>query len=186
MQALSKNGWKWLIITALCAALLIGMLFACRGSKGGAELPPVDWEKSFTAKADIHFGDIEATATINRIGDGVCDITLISPQALNGMKFQYNGNDIEISYLGMSVTMDDDSMLANAMTAAIVKAVDTAARGSGISMKKSGKAILLEGENENGSFSLTFDKENGSLLSLIVPALDLECTFGKSEKDTSQ
>ena len=98
------------------------------------------------------------------------------------MKFQYNGNDIEISYLGMSVKMDDDSMLANAMASAIVKAVDTAARGSGITMKNSGKAILMKGENENGSFELTFDRENGSLLSLNVPALDLECTFGKADE----
>lgn len=183
---MSKSKWKYLIAALVVIVLLVGLFFACRGGGGSDEIPPVDWEKSFTAKADIHFGDIEATATINRIGDGVCDITLISPKALNGMKFQYNGNDIEISYLGMSVKMDDDSMLANAMASAIVKAVDTAARGTGITMKKSGKAILMKGENENGSFELTFDRENGSLLSLNVPALDLECTFGKAEEGAAE
>ena len=40
----------------------------------------------------------------------------------------------------------------------------------------------MKGENENGSFELTFDRENGSLLSLNVPALDLECTFGKADE----
>lgn len=140
--------------------------------------------KSFTAKADIHFGDIEATATINRVGDGVCEVTLISPEALNGMKFQYVGSTVTVSYLGMSVELDDDSLLANAMASAIVKAVDMAARDQGITMKKSGKTIIMKGENDSGEFELRLDRETGSLLELSIPSMDLECTFGADDSQT--
>lgn len=181
MQAL-RSKWKIWIIIPLVAALIVGIFFACGRSTKVEEIPPADWTKSFTAKADIRFGDLNAVASVNRIGDGICDITLISPQALNGMKFQYNGSDISISYLGMNVSLNEDGLLANAMTAAIVKAVDTAARGSGISAKKKGKAILLNGTNDTGEFTLRMDKENGSLLSLEIPAIDLECTFGSADE----
>ena len=132
MHAVTKIKWKYVIIAVVIVALLMGVFWACSRNGNSNDIVPLDLEQGFTAKANIHFGEIEATADINRIGDGVCNITLISPKALNGMNFQYNGSDIQISYLGMSIKTDDDSLLANAMTSAIVKAVDTAARGSGI------------------------------------------------------
>lgn len=182
MKKVSKSAWKYIIAAAAAVALLVFLLFACKGGGDSEQLPPVDFAKGFTAKADIRFGNIEATATLNRIADGICDVTLISPKALNGMKFQYNGNDIEISYLGMSVKMNDDSLLANAMASAIVKAVDAAARDSGVSMKKSGKTILMKGTNENGEFELRLDKNSGALLNLKIPSMDLECTFSNAEE----
>ncbi len=173
-----KPRWKYIVIGIIGAAVLLLVCFACGRSGGEEDLPPADMTKSFTAKADIHFGEIAATASINRIGDGVYDVTLISPEALNGMKFQYNGSDISISYLGMSVALADDSLLANAMTSAIVKAVDMAARDQGITMKKSGDAVILQGNNDNGAFELRLDKKTGSLLKLEIPSMELECTFG--------
>lgn len=185
MHAVTKIKWKYVILVVVVLVLLIGLFWACsRNDNNIDDIVPLDLEQGFTAKANIHFGDIQATADINRIGDGVCNITLISPQALNGMNFQYNGSDIQISYLGMSVKMDDDSLLANAMTSAIVKAVDTAARGSGISMKKSGKTVVLKGEGDNGNFELQVDKNTGSLLKLTIPEMDLECTFGTGDSET--
>lgn len=118
MRLSSKSWWKYLIAGLVLAGILLILCFACSKKSEDDAIPPADMTKSFTAKADIHFGDVAATATINRIGDGVCDVTLISPQALNGMKFQYNGDQITVSYLGMSVELDDDSLLANAMATA--------------------------------------------------------------------
>ena len=185
MHAVTKIKWKYVIIAVVILALLMGLFWACsRNGNDTDDIVPLNLEQGFTAKANIHFGEIEATADINRIGDGICNITLISPKALNGMNFQYNGSDIQISYLGMSIKTDDDSLLANAMTSAIVKAVDTAARGSGISMKKSGKTVLLKGENDNGNFELQVDKNTGSWLKLTIPEMDLECTFGTGDNET--
>lgn len=59
-----------------------------------------------------------------------------------------------------------------------MKAVDMAARDQGITMKKSGKTIIMKGENDSGEFELRLDKETGSLLELKIPSMDLECTFG--------
>ena len=184
MRLSSKSWWKYLIAGLVLAGILLILCFACSKKSENDAIPPADMTKSFTAKADIHFGDVAATATINRIGDGVCDVTLISPQALNGMKFQYNGDQITVSYTGMSVELDDDSLLANAMATAIVKAVDMAARDQGITMKKSGKTIIMKGENDSGEFELRLDKETGSLLELKIPSMDLECTFGADEAET--
>lgn len=184
MHAVTKIKWKYVIVAIVILLVLIGVFWVCSSNGNNADdIVPLNLEQGFTAKANIHFGDIEATADINRIGDGVCNITLISPKALNGMNFQYNGSDLQISYLGMTVKMDDDSLLANAMTSAIVKAVDTAARGSGISMKKSGKTVVLKGENDNGNFELQVDKNTGSLLKLTIPEMDLECTFGTGDNE---
>ena len=186
MVKVSKTIWKYLAAALVAAVLLSVLLMACRGGRDAGGLPPLDLAKGFTAKADIRFGGIEATATLNRIADGICDVTLIAPKALNGMKFQYNGSDIEISYLGMSVKTSDDSLLANAMAAALVKAVDAAARDSGISMKKSGKTILMKGTNDNGAFELRLDKNTGALLSLKIPSMDLECTFSDMTVESAQ
>ncbi len=148
-------------------------------------MPPADMTKQFTAKAEIDFGEIAATASINRIGDGVYDITLHSPAALNGMRFQYNGSDILVSYLGMQVSLSDESLIANAMTTAIVKAVDAVARDQGVTMEKKGTAVLMKGETDNGEFVLQLDRKSGSLLHLTIPSMELECTFGGSEDSAS-
>ncbi len=182
MQLSLKPYWKYVLLGLLGIAVFILFFFACRNGGGDdITIPPADLTKQFTAKADIHFGEIEATASFNRIGDGIYDVTLISPEALNGMNFRYNGSEIQLSYLGMSVALSDDSLLANAMTTAIVKAVDAAARDQGITMKKDGNAIVMKGNNDNGAFELRFDKKNGSLLELSVPSMDLECTFGSAD-----
>ena len=51
-------------------------------------------------------------------------------------------------------------------------------------MKKSGKTVLLKGENDNGNFELQVDKNTGSLLKLTIPEMDLECTFGTGDGET--
>lgn len=184
MHTVAKTNRKYVLLAVVAAVvLLLGLLWACVGNSGKTEdIVPLHLEQGFTAKANIRFGELEATADINRIGDGICSITLVSPKVLNGMSFRYDGADIQIDYLGMSVKTSDDSLFANAMTSAIVKAVDTAARGSGISMKKSGKTVLLKGENDSGNFELQVDKETGSLLRLTIPEMNLECTFGRTEE----
>lgn len=181
MRLLLQSYWKYILVAFIGALLIVGLFFACRNRSENTILPPADLTKNFTAKADIHFGEMEAVASINREGDGVYNVTLVSPKALNGMSFQYNGSDITISYLGMSVALSDDSLIANAMTTAIIKAVDTVARDQGITMKKSGNAIVMKGENDNGEFELKLDKKTGSLLNLKIPEMDLECTFGPAE-----
>ncbi len=168
------------LLLAVIAGVLLFCLGGC-GDKGASPAPSettTELNHNFSAKADIKFGDLTATADINRTAPDAFTAVLNSPAALKGMTFTYQGETIRVSYKGLSVDLNEDGFAARAMTSAVVKALDSAAKDTGASVKVKGNTVEIAGKNDNGEFTLTLDKKTGSALKLKIPSLDLECKFG--------
>ncbi len=168
---------------ALLAAFGIaaGLLAGCAGERlpaPDAETVSQAVEKPFDAVARIRMGNIEATADLNRSGDGVFSFTFTAPQTLSGMTITMDRENIGLSYLGLHIEADSEDVLNSGVTRAIVAAINRAAEPDGITVGMEGTAVTVDGETESGAFTLTLDQRNQSLLNLSIPNLDLECRFG--------
>lgn len=169
-------------IIGACLALSL-MLSGCGGA-GGRQPSENEQQKvssnlnrGFDAKATIKMGDIEAEADINRTKEGVCTVELTSPKGLSGMTFSFDQQNVTVSYMGLSLELDNDSVLTSSMTKAVVASINMAAEPHGVSMAVEGEALVIKGATESGDFTLKLDRSNYSVLTLSIPNLDLECNF---------
>lgn len=131
----------------------------------------------FEAKATIKLKDLTVVADLNKTAPGQATFLITEPAALNGMTFTYGENDIVVMYKGLSVSLDENSMLTKTALSAIVSAIDKASSPGGVSVSLEDSALKLAGKTEEGSFSILLDREKGSIASLSLPELDLECRF---------
>lgn len=131
----------------------------------------------FDAKATIRMEDLVLTADINRTAPGQLTLAVTEPAALSGMQFAYDGTDITVSYLGLSVRLNDDSVLVTSLVRMIVDAIDKASSQSGVNVSIDGETLLVSGESASGDFDIRLNPEDGSIASLHLPELDFECRF---------
>ena len=124
MRLSSKSWWKYLIAGLVLAGILLILCFACSKKSENDAIPPADMTKSFTAKADIHFGDVAATATINRIGDGVCDVIMIQLAGL-GVAMGHSQDSVKICADYVTASNEEDGV-AIAVEKAIIAEVRAA------------------------------------------------------------
>lgn len=137
----------------------------------------VTLKKPFDAKATIKMRDLVLTADINKTAVGVATIKINEPKSLKDMKFEYDGKDIKIGYKGLAVRLDENSKLVSSLVAIIVNSIDKAASDSGVDVRVDGKVLIVSGESESGKFSITIDRESGSIATINLPELDFECHF---------
>lgn len=175
------------LLGLLLALLLIAAGFcACNGAT--VENPP-DLTRGFTCNADIKYGDVVLSAGINRVGSGAWDVEVMEPASLKGMKLTYQNGDVSVSYLGMTITLPEDSLPVKTAAGLLFDALDNAAEGTGTSFTQNGDTISVNGSTGDNKYALTLDKKSGALLSFSMPNFALDAAFkdfvyGEKPKDT--
>lgn len=135
-------------------------------------------KKSFDVKATIKMKDLTLVADVNRTKEGTATIKVKEPKTLADMQFEFDGKDIKIGYKGLFVKLNEDSKLVSSLISIMVNSIDKAASESGIDVRVNGKELIVSGDSESGRFSITLDKEKGSIATINLPELDFECNFG--------
>ncbi len=133
--------------------------------------------KPFDAKATIKMKDLVMEADINKTDIGACTIAITDPKQLKDMKFQYDGEDVKVSYKGLGVKLNENSKLVSSLASIIVNSIDKAASSSGVDVKIDGKTLIVSGKSDSGKFNIVLDKTTGAIMSLSLPELDFECNF---------
>lgn len=175
-----KNRTFVLAIIGVLLAFVALMCWGCSRSKSNA-VPQKDVAsvvaQPFDAKATIKLKDLKMTADINKTAAGQMTIKVNEPKTLEGMAFTYDGTDIRVIYKGLTVRLDENSKLVSSVASVIVNSIDAASSPSGVDVSLDNGALVVSGESDSGRFSITLDKEAGSLASIQVPELDFECRF---------
>lgn len=133
--------------------------------------------RPFEAKATIRMEELTLTADINKTAENAVTIIVNEPAALSGMRFTYDGQDITVSYLGLSVKLDQDSRLVSSMATGLINAINRASSPGGIHVRMEESGVAVSGQSDSGDFQLMLDPQNGSIASVNLPELDLECRF---------
>lgn len=175
-----KNKTFLIGIVIILAAFVVLMCWGCSRRSGPAPTPENaagTVAQPFDAKATIRMKDLVMTADINKTAANQLTLKVNEPATLQGMAFQYDGQNITVSYRGLSVKLDGDSKLVSSIASIIVNSIDKASSPSGVDVRIDGGALILSGQSDSGRFELALDRKNGSMASLSVPELDFECHF---------
>jgi len=176
-----KNRTFGILLAVILTAFVLLMCWGCSKRTQRSSPSPKDvaavLAQPFDAKATLKLKDLVMTADINRTGPGQATVQINEPQTLSGMAFVYDGEDVSVSYRGLTVKLREDSVLVSSVAEMIVRSIDAASSGSGVDVRLDGGALTVSGESDSGRFQITLDKENGSIATLNIPELDFECRF---------
>ncbi len=163
----------------LCILMVIGFT-GCKRTQGEAangENLPSTASQPFESSAQFTYGDFSFDAVVKRESPGACVITITSPKAVEGMKFTYQNDKLTVEYLGLSVDIDPNAALSQAAVSAVVKALDAVARQNGTHVSFEDGKFLIDGQTENGDFTLVLDGKSGNFLSMEMPEIPMSITF---------
>ena len=171
------------ILTGLIIFLFCRVLFPSGGGAAPGNL--LDSLLNFKCKATVSYNGIEADADIARSLDGSTRVTLNSPEALQGLQFDFSENGVSLNFKGLKLDVEPSSFLASSMASAVVNAVDAALRDENLNMKESDGKTEISSKSGSGNFVLCLDSKTGVPLSLTVPSLGLDCVFSDYVKGDS-
>lgn len=168
------------IVVAALLALILGVTFLGLHGRKSAK-PPANlastMSKGFDAGATIRMKDLVMVGDINKTKSGALTIAIKEPKHLKGMTFEYDGDDVSVSYKGIKIKLDENSKLVSSALSVIVNAIDKASSDSGVNVGIDGKALIVSGDCDSGKFDIKLDKKTGSMISLKLDELDFECNF---------
>lgn len=174
-----RIGWFFMkkIYIVLCIILCTLMIGCSKKSDKPPEQMSKTLNQGFNANAKIKFGDIEAEAIFDKSNENSCMVEFSQPKVLNSLKLIFDGESINVSYLGLNLELNENSALTKTVVSAIINAIDSSVKDSGVRVSKENNAIIIDGKNENGEFNVKLDKKNGNIISIDIPALNIKCNF---------
>ena len=170
---------KKVVVLLVSFVMMIG-LCAC-GSKNNVKFEP-KLNKAFTVSAQIKYDDQEYQASIKRLGKANWEFS--SPNTLAGVLLSYRDDNVEASYKGLSFSVPKSALPLKAIISSLIDVVDTTAELPEISGEEKDGEILVEGELEQGKYTLKMDK-TGVLIGFSMSNLNLEIIFTDFQENGS-
>lgn len=177
MRTRRSSLFFWVPVVILSSLILFLFLRVLLPNEANGGTGLLDSLLSFRCKASISYGEMEATADIVRSLDGTTRITLNTPEALNGLQFDFSESNVSLNFKGMKLDVEPSSFLASSMASVMVGAVESALQDENLNTNSKDGVLTVTSKNETGNFTLTLDEETGAPLSLSVPSLNLDCNF---------
>ncbi|HHW46513.1 MAG TPA: hypothetical protein GXX17_06355 [Clostridiales bacterium] len=150
-----------------------GILALCSGCKSKAEpIQPVT--QGFVCEANVKYGDKSLKCELLAPGGGIFVVRVKEPKLLNGLEFNWNADEFNISYKGLNYSVDPSAL----PEAAFIKALKNVFSNVGVesSFKVVEDGYVFEGGSESGDYKLTVSHD-GIPISLSIPALDMKVQF---------
>lgn len=165
-------------IKSFFALFLCGlMMLTFSACKKETTMAAPDLNKLFTVTASVQYGDFNAAATVNRLGNDMWDVEFSEPSTLAGVKLSYNGEDITASYLGLSFSVPKNAAPVKSMLNMLFKAIDKSAMGLDMPCTEEDGIMTFSGTGDFGDFTLSMEKSTGNLVSFELPDEKLQVQF---------
>ncbi len=170
---------KWAVLTAVMILLWSTAIFftGCVKKEAPSQELQQNISQPFTAKATIRLENMTLMADVNKTSPQKFTLKVSEPKSLEGLTFDYDGERIGVAFKGMSVDVADDSLTAKFMANLILKSINAASEESGVTVTQQDDGLLIKGKQDSGEFEILLDRNNGSILKVNLPELDLECSF---------
>lgn len=166
---------RWL---ALIMILVMGVCFsAC--NKNDDSNATQKLKDGITLNASFNYNGQKAEVKLVKSESDKYEVEVLSPSYLKGMVFSFTDNGTTVSYMGMSMDLEGDGLLAATMSKSIINCINSVTENTGITITLEDKNYIIDGENENGSFQMLLDKKSKLPTHLTIPSLGLECDLEK-------
>lgn len=182
---MKRRALFWIPVVILSGLIIFLFCRVLLPSGDGATGTLLDSLLNFRCKATISYNGIEAEADVVRSADGSTRVTLNTPEALQGLQFDFAQDSVSLNFKGLKLDVEPSSFLASSMASAMVNAVNTALADENFSAKEKDGVMEYTAKGNSGSFTLGLDAKTGAPVSLVVPSLDLNCNFSDYIKGNS-
>ncbi|MEG1761701.1 MAG: hypothetical protein RR251_07320 [Hydrogenoanaerobacterium sp.] len=154
--------------------MLIFNLACCK--KNDAQESAFALENQFSSDVAVKYKDISASLSMQSYGAGCCKFVFLSPEALNGMSFEFTPEAINIGYKTLHTSLSPQAMPKTAICKQLITVLKAAA-GEGVNKKLADGMSILSGALAGSEFIVRVDKKSGKIISLEVPNEKFEAEF---------
>lgn len=131
----------------------------------------------YEAELQVRSRGLEMSAVISKQTPGYCNVEFTAPALLNGLSMQFKPDSADISYKGLSVSVDPASLPESAVAKLVVAALDQVTRQDGLRVQIVDSALVISGTSDSTTFYLSLDSANYNILKLRIPSEELEIDF---------
>lgn len=156
---------------AVTASLL---MCGCQGELPFKAAKTPELSCSWTALAEIKFGDNNARAEVTRSEPGCWEFSFTEPQELSGVKMKLENGELTASLGELSVTAGEGDNTILPML--IAQGIDSAGENAGGAAEKDG-VLTIKTDVDGSSCTVTADSSTGDILSFRSPGNKLAVFF---------
>ena len=173
-----KRGW----IAVMLAVCLVLTAAGCR-----QQPKELDLNGGMLCDVAIQYGDIAAAGKLERTAAGVCRLSVREPSELSGMVFDWDGDELQLSFKGLSYSLDSSALPKAAFASVLLRCLDAASAKGALTVKnQTGDRLVCGGQGEDGAFTLEYNSATGQIESLSIPAVRFEATFAEPASSNPQ
>lgn len=131
---------------------------------------------AFSSEVTMTTADSEVKGVLTRYGMDAWSVTFTEPPALSGVQLDFMDDEVTASYKGLAFSVPQSAQAVRTMLAELMDIVDEMAEEPELSCKQDEDGAVCEGEIDEGSYTLTFDKD-GVPQTFSLPSYGLTITF---------
>lgn len=131
---------------------------------------------AFTADVIMNTSESETKGTLTRYGNEAWSVTFTEPAALSGVQLDFIDDDVTASYKGLEFSVPQSAQAVKTMLSELMDIVDDMAQNPQIQGKSDDSQIVLEGEIDEGSYTLTYTAD-GTPLQFSLPSYGVTIDF---------
>lgn len=131
---------------------------------------------AFSSEVTMTTADSETKGVLTRYGMDAWSVTFTEPAALSGVQLDFMDDEVTASYKGLEFSVPQSAQAVKTMLSELMDIVDDMAEEPELSCKQKEDGAVCEGEIDEGSYTLTFDKD-GVPQEFSLPSYGLTITF---------
>ena len=159
------------------AAFFVILILLFAVSCGKKEEKPQSLQKSlpFTCTAQIDYDGLALKARLTYRNAAAATLEVLEPDTLEGLIFEYDGENVNAKYKGMSFSLSELGSALPSAARLIFSSLSSAS--SEKSTEDAGEQFKISGRVDSASYELFFNKKSGYLEKFSCPSLNFEANF---------
>lgn len=176
---LNKKGK--IVVCVVLAAAIIGGIFlwkACAAKQAVRQTQEI-FAGAFEAEVTIKGGDATLTAVLGRDENGAVTLTVKEPSPLAGVVLKQKEGQLTASYGNMEMPLTLQGLPAGSAIKPLFSMLSGAAEMIGANVKEEDGKLVLSGSCDTGSYTVTLNQKDGTVLQVDFPDAGFTCDFDR-------
>ena len=171
---------KWMAICLLAACIAVFSGCMGPGAESSSQMNGEEIgrtvKQNLNTTAQIKMKDISCTAELEK-GTGYLTFSFTQPESLKDMRLTLKGEELEVSYKGLSASFDSETLLNSSIMQSFLAAVDKAGTGSDLDIRMENGYLVVAGTAGDSQFEFHLNNETGNFIKLTFPQDEMEFVF---------
>lgn len=158
----------------LLAACLLSVGFMGCAKNGDVKTPLPKLAESFETTAHVRYRELDTIMTLYKKPLNCAQVTFESPESLRDLQMTFYTDKVALQYQNLDFQFTPGSLPGEAAAKLVLSALNTVLEGTGVTVSREDGILRVEGQLDEGAFTLTADAKNGNILKLSIPERELE------------